>query len=169
LLSEIVADPDQVAPVLIAMSEQPQNRMQLESEQRGIKASLAGLNQRMANLAVAVAELDTSSAASAIPALAREMESTEDRIKALESELERVEEGLRVTYQTEFKVDRLAEVCRRLPSVLSEASTEEWQNLMREFGFRLILQKEPPHIMQVKLSGIVETEDEEAEIVYESS
>ena len=54
--------------------------------------------------------------------------------------------------QNILSVGRIHEVCARLGGVLQNIGCDEWKGLLREFNFRGILQKDPPHVMSLALT-----------------
>ena len=78
-----------------------------------------------------------------------------DRIKrrreTLVADLEQVGRSLRTDYRTKLSIERIQRVCTRLGGVLDGIGAAEWKALLREFGFKVILQKELPHVMRVSV------------------
>jgi ribosome-binding ATPase YchF (GTP1/OBG family) len=66
--------------------------------------------------------------------------------------LEQVERGLAANSQTKLSLDRIHDICRRLARVLDNSDDGKWKALLREFGFKVVLQRDQPHVMRVSLN-----------------
>ena len=84
------------------------------------------------------------------------MQAEADRIRRrhtyLNQEIETIDQQLKTSYQTDLTVDRVIQACKQASQTLDEANDNEWRALLRELGFKVILQRRgEPHIIQLSL------------------
>ena len=146
-LSELLATPEQVLPTLMEHLKSGANRAQLENRHREISIELRELESAFERAIRMFAILEGYGE----ERIRDEVDRIKRRQKTLSHDLEEVERGLNVDKRTKLSAKRLKEICERLAGILDEANAGEWKNLLREFGFKLVLQKDPPHIMRLSV------------------
>jgi len=150
LFSSVVANPSTVSTALLQHLKSASNRDELEKRRQGILTELRSLDKSMENVMRMVALVKENSELAEIKAL-NEVERIEKRRGSLSRELMQVEDSLKASQDTQLDAERLERICRRLVSVLDQADDGEWKNLLREFGFQIILHDDAPHVMKVSL------------------
>jgi len=86
--------------------------------------------------------------------LKAEVERIKSRKASLETDLDAVREALRTDYETKLTEERVREVCGQLAKVLDNADDGEWKSLLRDFGFKIILQPGGEHVMRVSVNVV---------------
>jgi len=147
-LSFILTNPERVLSAMRDSLDSSSTREELEQRRDVLRAELASLDKSLEKV-IRAFSLDEGYGEDIVK---QEVARIRMRREAVLSEIGEVEACLESDNDVTLNFETLSNACYRIRELLAEATKEDWQAFMREFGFKAIIQPKPPHVLKVSVS-----------------